>query len=123
MLSEQEEFAGEIVERWVETHKKSMTTFVILVALSSKPMWSKELEQWLRQMTGWELTERGLHRILQRMARLELIRYEKTNSPKSGADRKVYGITEFGSDIASSIKINGLSYLQNDTFTKLLAKL
>ncbi len=123
MLSEQEEFAAEIVERWVETHKKSMTTFVILVALSGRPMWSKELEQWLGEVAGWELTERGLHRILQRMAKLELIRYEKTNSPKSGADRKVYEITEFGLGIARSIKADGLSYLQNVTFTKLSARL
>jgi hypothetical protein len=57
------------------------------------------------------------------MTSLELIRYDKTNSPKSGADRKVYKITEFGSSIARSIKIDGLSYLQNDTFIKLLAKL
>ena len=122
MLGEQEEFAAEIVERWVETHKKSMTTLAILVALGSRPMWSKELEQWLAETTGWELTERGLHRILQRMTALGVICYETTNSPKSGADRKVYEITEFGSAIASSIKDDGLAYLRNDTFTKLLAR-
>ena len=57
------------------------------------------------------------------MTNLELIRYKKANSPKSGADRKVYEITEFGLNIARSINVDSLSYLQNDTFTKLLAKL
>lgn len=53
MLSEQKEFAAEIVERWVETHKKSMTTFVISFVCRGQPMWSKELEQWLGEVAGW----------------------------------------------------------------------
>lgn len=123
MLSEQDELAAEIVERWVETHKKSMTMFVVLVALSSQPMWSRELDQWLRKNLNFELTERGLHRTLQRMTNLDLIAYTKDRSPKSGADRKVYRITEFGTRIARSIKDSGLSYLQNEAFSKSLRNL
>ncbi|MBP6880980.1 helix-turn-helix transcriptional regulator [Candidatus Saccharibacteria bacterium] len=123
MLSEQEELAVEIVDRWTANHKKSMATFVILVALSNRPMWSKQLEKWLREVIGWELTERGLHRILHKMNSSGLVEFQKTSSPKSGAGRKIYKITSFGSTVANSFKESGLSYLQNDEFSKLLRKL
>lgn len=122
MPNEQGDFASAIVERWIETHKKSMLTFVILTALNDTPMWSRQLSEWVKRTTGWRLTERGLHRTLQRMANLELIQYKKTNSPKSGADRKVYQVTEFGVKIARSIQTEGLSYLQNEPYAKLLTR-
>lgn len=118
--NQQDELAQEIVNRWTETHKKSMLTLLILVGLKEKPMWSKELQDWLNELTGWDLTERGLHRTLQRMAKIDLIEYQTANSPKSGADRKVYNITDFGREIASDIRKNSLMYLDGAEYLQRL---
>ncbi|MFT4186624.1 MAG: helix-turn-helix transcriptional regulator [Micrococcaceae bacterium] len=122
MISEDEEYQQEVVKRWTETHKKSMTMFVILVGLSQKPMWSKELMEWIVDITNWTITERGLHRTLQRTAKLGLIDYENTTSPKSGAKRKVYKITEIGKDVTKAIKDESLIYLTTPIFKELLTK-
>ncbi len=123
MIDEQTELATEIVDRWVNSHKKSMTTLLILVALSSRPMWAGEIRSWLDQVAGWSLTERGLHRVLQRMNKLGLVAYSRTESPKSGADRKVYEVTDFGLSIVRDIKASGLAYLKEPKFNQLYDKL
>ena len=123
MLDEQEELSEEIIERWVETHKKSMTMFAVMVGLSTGPMWSKELLVWLKNVMEWDITERGLHRVLQRMTHLGLIAYRSADSPKSGADRKVYQVTTFGLSIARAIRDTGLSYMHDIKFTTAVEKL
>ncbi|PID31168.1 hypothetical protein CSA80_04060 [Candidatus Saccharibacteria bacterium] len=123
MFDEQADLAHEIVDRWVENHKKSMTTFLILLALSAHPMWAGELHRWLERVAGWSLTERGLHRVLQRMTNLGLIAYSRAESPKSGADRKVYAMTDFGRTVAQDIKTAGLVYVKNTEITQLYEEL
>ena len=112
MLDEHQEFADEILERWHETHKKSMTMLFVLVALNTQAMWSRV-----------ELTERGLHRVLRRMHSSGLIDMEKVQSPKSGAARKIYRITDLGCQIAAQIKESGLSYWQNQEFQQALSEI
>ena len=123
MLDEHQEFADEILERWHETHKKSMTMLFVLVALNTQAMWSRELNDWLQKVAGVELTERGLHRVMQRMHSSGLIDMEKVQSPKSGAARKIYRITDLGCQIAAQIKESGLSYWQNQEFQQALSEI
>lgn len=118
--TQEQELAEEIVARWTESHKKSMLTFIALIGLTHQSMWSKQLETWLHEVTGWEVTERGLHRLLQRMNNLNLIDHRTQASAKSGADRKVYSATEFGRSVASMITTSGLSYLQSPQLVALL---
>ena len=72
-IGEEDELKYEIVFRWAEVHKKSLTSFLIMVSLGNRSMWSKEIEVWLVRVTGWEITERGLYRTMQRMTELGLI--------------------------------------------------
>ncbi|TXJ06851.1 MAG: PadR family transcriptional regulator [Aeromicrobium sp.] len=123
MQGEQEEFAAEVVARWRETHKKSMTVFFILVALNTDPMWSRELATWLVNTTGIELTERGLHRTLQRMHKSGFTSVSTETSPVSGADRKVYTITPLGRSVAQKIKQEGLDYVFSPAYQTGLERL
>jgi PadR family transcriptional regulator, regulatory protein PadR len=117
-IHQEDELKYEIVSRWAEVHKKSLTTLLIMVSLGSRSMWSKEIEAWLVTVTGWEVTERGLYRTLQRMSELGLIEYERVNAPKTGADRKSYTLSRLGRKVAKDIAADVLGYLHHPDFIK-----
>lgn len=96
IISETDELLDELCNQWVENYKKSALTLVILRCLSHQPLWAKPLGSEIARITGWNMTERGLYRTLQRMTELEVIEYDKQDAPKSGAHRKMYAITELG---------------------------
>ena len=116
-MNEVSELRYELVSRWAEVHKKSLTTLLIMVCLSQQPMWSREILEWLTSVTGWELTQRGLHRSLKRMSELGLIEYERVTAARTGAERKRYKLTEFGRSVARGIRTEALSYLARKEFT------
>jgi DNA-binding PadR family transcriptional regulator len=116
-MNEVSELRYELVSRWAEVHKKSLTTLLIMVCLSRQPMWSREILDWLTSVTGWELTQRGLHRSLKRMSELGLIEYELVTAARTGAERKSYKLTEFGRSGARGIRTEALSYLARNEFT------
>ena len=122
-MQEWEELGNEITERWNEVHKKSMITLLILLALTERPMWSKELEDWCADAAGWEISERGLHRTLKRMNGLGLTSYEENDAPRTGVKRKKYALTDFGASVLKDIKKSSLKYLYNDSFMKSLGKI
>ncbi len=115
-MNEIDELRYELVSRWSEVHKKSLTTLLIMVCLNQQAMWSKEILEWLTSVTGWEVTQRGLHRSLQRMSELGLIEYELVAAARTGADRKRYRLTEFGRSVAREIRAEALSYLSRNGF-------
>jgi PadR family transcriptional regulator PadR len=117
-MNEVDELRLELVSRWAEVHKKSLTTLLIMVCLSRRSMWSKEILEWLTMVTGWEVTQRGLHRSLQRMSELGLIEYEGVTAARTGAERKSYSLTEFGRSVAREIRTEALSYLTRNEFTE-----
>jgi DNA-binding PadR family transcriptional regulator len=118
IMDELDELKLELVHRWAEVHKKSMTTLLIMVCLSRRSMWSKEILEWLTAVTGWEVTQRGLHRSLQRMSEVGLIQYEAVTAARTGAERKSYMLTEFGRGVAREIGTEALSYLTRSEFTE-----
>lgn len=115
-MHEADDYLEEIVEQWTEVHKKSMVTLLILVSLKQKSMWAKEIEQWCCEVSGWEITERGLHRTLKRMHNLGLIEYKEVDAPKTGIKRKVYSLTELGKAFLESINLAPLQYMKKIKF-------
>ncbi len=115
---ESEELLAEIIDRWTEVHKKSMVMLLLLLALTERPMWSKELEQWLLDIAGWDISERGLHRTLKRMNNLGLIEYIEIEAPRTGIKRKDYRVTDFGDKTLKEMRKSSLGYLRNDYFIK-----
>ena len=115
-MSEIEELQAELVDKWDELHKKSMVSLLIMLALFESPMWSKELEEWLKNVAGWELNERSLHRTLKRMAALGLISFTEVDAPKTGASRKVFELSDLGVSFLELTKNSSLNYLHNHIF-------
>lgn len=122
-MREWEELGTEITDRWNEVHKKSMIMLILLVALTERPMWSKELEEWCLAATGWEISDRGLHRTLKRMNGLGLTSYAEDAAPRTGIKRKKYALTDFGLSVLKNMKKTSLKYLYNDSFMKRLGKI
>lgn len=100
-----QEILEEYLNSWVETHKKSALLFVILilVAQSTEPLWAKDLHKKITIATNWQITERGLYRSIQRMEKQGLLEHVKQNAPKTGADRKMYKVTELGTALLGAI--------------------
>jgi DNA-binding PadR family transcriptional regulator len=62
-----QELVDEQVYNWVEMHKKSALSFLVLLCLEKNTLWSKDIEEFIRRRTGWNITERGLYRVLHRL--------------------------------------------------------
>jgi DNA-binding PadR family transcriptional regulator len=100
-----QEILEEYLNSWVETHKKSALLFVVLVLVSQsrEPLWTKDLHTKITKATSWHITERGLYRSLQRMEKQGLLEHVKQSVPKTGANRKMYTITELGATLLGGI--------------------
>lgn len=107
-----QELVEEYLNSWTETHKKSALLYVILAILKNQSMWSKDIQNKINAITGWDTTERGLYRSLQRMEKQGLLEHVKQNANRTGADRKIYKITALGHCLFAEIS-NETKYLQN----------
>lgn len=107
-----QDLVDEQVYSWTEMHKKSALSFLILKALSTKAMWSKEVENWVKSKTGWEVSERGFYRVLNRMQKQGNVEFSFISAERTGADRKVYSLTPEGAALMRSIQ-DELKYITN----------
>ena len=110
-MSVNQDLVDEQAYAWTEMHKKSALSFLILAGLSEKAMWSKEVEHYITTTSQWNISERALYRVLNRMERQGSIAFSKESAERTGADRKVYSITEDGSALLASLK-DELGYLK-----------
>ena len=103
-MNSSQELVDELAYSWLEMHKKSALTHLVLKALSEHELWSKDLEAWLNQKTGWDIHERALYRILQRLEKQGVIVHTAVSAERTGAERKVYTITDEGKALLAMIK-------------------
>lgn len=95
--SEEDELLDELVRAWVEVHKKSATTLVLLRSIAdAAPVTTSTIADTLADRTGWELTERGLYRTLRRLRGLGLLDVHEQPGRRTGAQRHVYELTSRG---------------------------
>lgn len=96
-MSEADEWLDELVTSWVEVHKKSATTLLLLrIVAVIGPAPATEIGGELNRRTGWAVTERGLYRTLKRMASNDLLDSQDVAVPRTGVARKDFTITAFG---------------------------
>lgn len=110
MTTHNQDLVDEQIYSWTEMHKKSALSYLILTALNSSQMWSKEIEQYIAKSTKWSISERALYRVLNRMHKQGSIEYSSTPAERTGADRKVYTITPEGNALLAAMK-GELNYL------------
>jgi DNA-binding PadR family transcriptional regulator len=110
MDDESQELVDEQAYSWLEMHKKSALSFLVLCALERQEMWSLDLARWITDKTGWTITEKGIYRVLRRMQKQGSIRFTTKPAARTGAERKVYRITPEGSALLSAIR-QELSYI------------
>lgn len=96
-MTEADEWLDELVHGWVEVHKKSATTLVLLRVIdalgeAAVPQIGAEFTR----QTGWTLTERGLYRTLKRLVASDLLASTDVPVPRTGAPRKDFALTAFG---------------------------
>lgn len=104
------ELVDELVHSWLEVHKKSALSYLILRLLKAEKLWSKDIEMRLRELTGWKLTEKSLYRTLRRMKQQGTIEFESVEAERTGATRKVYSLTPEGEEVLKQMKQH-LSYV------------
>lgn len=105
MATINQDLVDEQAYSWTEIHKKSALSYVILTALQKHSMWSKELEKYITEITGWSISERALYRVLNRMHKQGSIEFTAESAERTGADRKVYAISPEGSALLTAMKI------------------
>ena len=105
-----QELLDEYVFAWVEVHKKSALTFLVLRALQDGAVWSQDIGVMIQKQTGWIVTERGLYRLLRRLHKQGLIDFFSESAPRTGAERKIYQLTQEGGVFLDAIR-HQTSYL------------
>lgn len=111
MITAEQELVEEQAHAWVENHKKSALSYLILEALSTRSMWSKDIEKWVTSKSGWDISERGFYRVLSRMQKQGSIEYAVVSAERTGADRKEYSLTPEGSALLETIR-DELKYIK-----------
>ncbi|WP_068251765.1 PadR family transcriptional regulator [Janibacter corallicola] len=97
MTSESEEWLEELVTGWVEVHKKSMTTLVLLRIVSDRaPAPAADIGAEFAHRTGWAISERGLYRTLKRLAGSDLMTVDSVPVERTGRPRKDFTLTDLG---------------------------
>lgn len=97
MSSESEEWLDELVTGWVEMHKKSMTTLILLQIVSDRaPVPAADIAVNFTDRTRWTISERGLYRTLKRLAGNGLLTVESVPVERTGRPRKDFTLTELG---------------------------
>ena len=104
MLAINQDLVDEQAYSWTEKHKKSALSFIILTALQKHSMWSKELEKYITEVTGWSISERALYRVLNRMHKQGSIEFNTQAAERTGAERKVYDISPDGRALLTAMK-------------------
>ena len=104
------ELVDELAYSWLEMHKKSALTYLVLVALSEQEMWAKDLEKWINELTDWSINERALYRVLRRLEQQGVIVFRTEPVKRSGAERKIFATTDEGRSLLNVIR-NELQYL------------
>ncbi len=111
MDDESKELVDEQAYSWLEMHKKSAVSYLVLEALSEKKMWSKELVDWITKRTAWTITEKGLYRVLRRMQKQGSIIFDSQAAARTGAERKIYQMTTEGTALLQAMR-KELGYLE-----------
>lgn len=111
-MSVNQELVDEQAYSWTEMHKKSALSYLILSALQKQPMWSKGLEKYIADVTGWGISERALYRVLNRMHKQGSIEFTSETAERTGAERKVYVVSAEGKALLNAIK-DEMAYLNN----------
>lgn len=104
MNDELTELVDEQAYSWLEMHKKSALSYLVLKALSSNDMWSQELIKWISGKTSWSVTEKGLYRLLRRMEKSGLISHTKISVKRTGAERNIFSINTEGTMLLGKIE-------------------
>lgn len=95
--SEATEWLDELVTGWVEVHKKSMTTVVLLrIVAEHAPVPAATIGTQYTRRTGWTLNERGLYRTLKRLTGSGLLDLEQVRVARTGLPRHDYRLTDLG---------------------------
>lgn len=103
--SEEDELLDELVRAWVDVYKKSATTTVLLRFIADNgPVDTPTIADTLARRTGWQLTERGLYRTLQRLSGQGLLSVHKLPGHRTGAQRHMYEISDRGSTYLQRIE-------------------
>jgi DNA-binding PadR family transcriptional regulator len=103
--TETEEWLEELVERWAEVYKKSMTTLVLLQIIRERaPVDAAAIAPAFTSATGWSLTERGLYRSLRRLSTSGLLAVTEVPAARTGATRKEYQLTPVGAHYLERIE-------------------
>ena len=110
MADELQELVEEQAYSWLEVHKKSALSYLVLTALQKEHMWSKDLGDWISQKTDWTVTEKGLYRLLRRMQKQGSIVFTSEPAARTGAERKVFKITAEGEALLRAMQ-KELAYL------------
>lgn len=101
---ESDEWLDELIRRWNEMFKKSMTSLVLLRLIGDRDdVEVADLQTRLTATTGWTLTERGLYRALQRLAADGLLAVHPVPAPRTGAKRNTFRLTPLGMEFIAAI--------------------
>ncbi|WP_259557888.1 helix-turn-helix transcriptional regulator [Brachybacterium sillae] len=97
-LSEEDTaWVEELTRSWLEVHKKSATTLVLLrLVRDHGPVSAAQLAPLVEDATGWGLSERGLYRSLRRLADAGALEISRADVARTGAKRQDFTLTAVG---------------------------
>lgn len=96
-------YEQELLSGWEEIYKRGQLTLWILLALADGPKHMADIKKYIQTQTFDVVTadDRSMYRALRRYAETDLVVY-KNRQISNGPDRKVYELTQTGSNVLGS---------------------
>jgi DNA-binding PadR family transcriptional regulator len=110
MNNSSNELVDELAYSWLEVHKKSALTYLVLIALSEKELWATDIVKWVNEVTDWSINEHALYRVLRRLEHQGVIVFRTEQAKRSGAERKIFATTDDGKELIRQMR-GELQYL------------
>lgn len=95
------QYEDRLVEAWESVYKKGQLTLWILLALKNDNMHMSAIKNFIDFTARGTISadDRSMYRALRRFKSMNLVDYVDEKSDRGGPDRKVYRLTETGSNV------------------------
>ncbi len=120
-MNELDTYEQQLLEGWEEAYKKGQLTLLILLALKDGPKHMAAIKDFITTVTdsGRVADDKSMYRALRRHNEVEMIDFKQVPGD-GGPERKVYQLTEIGTNVLNQFIERNITRLFNQPIVKTL---
>ncbi len=120
-MNDLDNYEQQLLGGWEEAYKKGQLTFLILLALKDGPKHMAAIKDFIQTVTSGGLVadDKSMYRALRRHNDVEMIDFKQVPGD-GGPERKVYELSEIGTNVLNQFIERNITGLFNQSIVKKL---